>query len=454
MASNTLLLSAIPWMACSIGMTVLNKLAVTKTGAPLGVVMVQMTATCVVALASRDLHFGIGSKMWALTIPWLFVAMMVTSMVALKFVSVGTFVVVRNLGPLVTLAIEATIHRSSGLALNLETVGSLTAILVGVLLYEDVHSVSFSLFGVTLLILNVVLACAERLGQRHLLAIDKVDISTPGLMLLNNGVGAVLVGLFALLSGEGVSRVFTGHPLDTLIVAGSALVGCGISYAGMQLQRVVTATSFMVLGSSCKALLVTVGILCWHDTSHPVAVLGALASLLGCTAYGMVQQQARQQQQQQQIDTAQAPTQEKLPSSGPPAFLEPRHILGLTWGVIAIACMLAAFGPSRHLPPPRAAAAPPSLPSATNNHARDGSRHALHAHSKQGSRPFANSSLVVAVEMNATAARVHDVYVPSSQRLTPSSPSLLHSHHARNASSRPYTYVKSPTHRTDDDRAG
>ena len=51
-----MLLAAVPWMACSIGMTMLNKLAVTKTSAPLGVVMVQMTATCVVALASRDLH--------------------------------------------------------------------------------------------------------------------------------------------------------------------------------------------------------------------------------------------------------------------------------------------------------------------------------------------------------------------------------------------------------------
>ena len=187
MASKTLLLAAVPWMACSIGMTVLNKLAVMKTGAPLGVVMVQMAATCVVALASRDLHFGRGTKMWALTIPWLFVAMMVSSMMALKFVSVGSFVVVRNLGPLTTLVIEATIHRSSGLALNLETVGSLAAILTGVLLYEDVRSVSFSPVGVGLLILNIVLACAERLGQRHLLAIDKVDISTPGLMLLNNG---------------------------------------------------------------------------------------------------------------------------------------------------------------------------------------------------------------------------------------------------------------------------
>ena len=40
--SASSLLAALCWAACSIGMTILNKLAVTRTGAPMGVVMVQI----------------------------------------------------------------------------------------------------------------------------------------------------------------------------------------------------------------------------------------------------------------------------------------------------------------------------------------------------------------------------------------------------------------------------
>ena len=49
------------WGVCSIGMTLLNKRAIEKTGAPLGVVVLQMLATVLVALSQyRRLHFGRG----------------------------------------------------------------------------------------------------------------------------------------------------------------------------------------------------------------------------------------------------------------------------------------------------------------------------------------------------------------------------------------------------------
>ena len=49
------------WGVCSIGMTLLNKRAIEKTGAPLGVVVLQMLATVLVALSQyRRLHFGQG----------------------------------------------------------------------------------------------------------------------------------------------------------------------------------------------------------------------------------------------------------------------------------------------------------------------------------------------------------------------------------------------------------
>ena len=62
------LAAAASWGTCSIGMTLLNKRAIDKTGAPLGVLILQMLATVLVALSQhRRLHFGQGTRLWAST---------------------------------------------------------------------------------------------------------------------------------------------------------------------------------------------------------------------------------------------------------------------------------------------------------------------------------------------------------------------------------------------------
>ena len=228
MGVASLVAAAASFSACSIGMTLLNKLAVSHTRCPLGTLVVQLATTCLMAGASGSVRFGQGTRRWATTIPFLFVAMMVSSMLALKYVSVGTFVVVRNLSPLFTLAAEVVIHRPSGLHFDMHAIGPLLAIVLGVLLYEQSHSrsLSFSPVGVGLLLINICFACLERLGQRHLLAVDTVDVSKPGLMLLNNGIGLVLIAILAGVADPSeYTRMWRAlrQPADAAIVLGSCV---------------------------------------------------------------------------------------------------------------------------------------------------------------------------------------------------------------------------------------
>ena len=67
-----------------------------KSDAPLAVVVVQMLVTVGCAIATCNLQFGEGTKLWAMSVPPLFAAMMATSTLALRYVTIGTFVVVRN----------------------------------------------------------------------------------------------------------------------------------------------------------------------------------------------------------------------------------------------------------------------------------------------------------------------------------------------------------------------
>ena len=285
-ASRETVLAAAAWSLCSVGMTLVNKLAVTATRAPMGVVLIQMATTAAAAALTCNVHLGDGWQRWALTVPALFVIMMLTSMVALKYVSVGTFVVVRNLGPLFTLLFEVAVHRPDALHCDARTLGSLVTVVAGVVLYEW-NDLQFSGLGVMFLLLNLLFACTERLVQRHLLAVSAVDVSKPGLMLLNNGIGLPLTVVAAGFVKHEYARTLhaLAKPRQLLLVLLSALVGIGISYTGLWLQKLVTATSFMVLGASCKIALMVVGIAFLHDARSPLAILGALLSLGGCVLY-------------------------------------------------------------------------------------------------------------------------------------------------------------------------
>ena len=279
------------WSVCSVGITVLNKMVITKTHAPLAVVIVQMIATVTMALASRDIHFGKGTQTWAIAVPPLFALMLLTSMLALDHVTVGTFMVVRNLGPVVTLVIETAVHKPDSLELNWKTGSACGTIALGVLIYE-IREISFSFIGFLLLLANLALGVTERIVQRHLLAVSRVDVSQPALMVLNNGLGAIYVLMIVvIMSPHEFHALYHAikfkHHMASAVLA-SCVLGCGISYAGLWLQKLVTATTFMVVGSFTKAIVILYGILLLDDSQDSLSILGAFLSIAGSYAYVML----------------------------------------------------------------------------------------------------------------------------------------------------------------------
>jgi len=212
-----------------------------------------------------------------------------------QHVRVGTFVVVRNVAPIITLFAEAALHPESAPRADLYTVGALGCIALGILFYE-LHDLGGSPLGLTLLLLNMAVASLERLLQRRLLAVDVVDVSKPGMMLLNNGIGFVLTAVVAaFVPGEYARlRAIFSENKDSraLYVCASALVAVGISSTGLWFQSHVSATTFMVAGGACKGVLIVAGIAFFADTAQPAAVLGAVASLVASFAYASQQRES------------------------------------------------------------------------------------------------------------------------------------------------------------------
>jgi len=192
---------------------------------------------------------------------------------------------------------------------------SIGLMLAGVGLYMTGidRSSSASVAGVLWAIANNFLAITDRLLQRLMLSKDQcpVDISKTGATLLNN-----VLGMFPLLIAAFLTNEFPKIPealsqVDTLgafWIGASCVVGVGISYTGIWVQSLISATSFLVMVNVNKFAIIFLEAyvlphVCLHKPGHSgclfqgkyltiLQILGAVLSILGGVAYGKAREWA------------------------------------------------------------------------------------------------------------------------------------------------------------------
>lgn len=290
--------SAAFYLASSAGMSILNKLAVTALPLPVTLVVIQMAFTTATTLCGwRLIHIGSlrDALRWGCTVPLLFNAMLVSSMFAMRHNTLGTIAVFRNIAPLFTLAIERVFRVP--IEVDGPTIASLLTIVLGVGIYHAA-SIQFSRVGLTAIGVNIVFAVLERILQRYLLAQEPVDLSKPGMMLLNNAVGIAINGVLLVAFGEAWSAGAAGGEPPALgsvlwgltlgqwgVVAASCANGVAISYAGLRVQQLVTATTFMVLTNANKLIVILYGAVALGERTSLSAAVGMALSLVGSFWY-------------------------------------------------------------------------------------------------------------------------------------------------------------------------
>ena len=245
-----LLLSVLFFMACSCSMLIVNKLALNALPLPFVVLTLQM-GFAVVALCCAPCYLRFGSLQdvlrWCRGIPWLFAGMLGSSMLALNFASMAALVVVRNMGPLLALPIERAYQEK--IAVSVRSVAAMVVILAGVVLYmyNDVTlDPANAALGLLYMFINLVLAIIHGLLTRRLLAVAPVDISSNGIVVLNNFCSLLPMAFGGVVNSNEWARLpeaakKLGAGEWALIVA-SCTVGLGISWAGINVQRYVAAT--------------------------------------------------------------------------------------------------------------------------------------------------------------------------------------------------------------------
>merc|ERR1719465_63317 len=100
---------------------------------------------------------------------------------------------------------------------------------------------------------------------------------------------AFLTGEAAKASEMGIYANWADPKVLILLVLSGA-IGLGIGYYGFACQKVISATSFLVLQNISKVAVVSAGIVVFQDPIRsPLAVAGLLLSLGGSYLYGKSQ---------------------------------------------------------------------------------------------------------------------------------------------------------------------
>jgi len=296
-ASAELALLCVTFMCMSAGMHVLNKSLVTSVESPSLVTAAQMVmAAGALAFTSLKQLMEADRKMlftWLL-IPGLFSAMLISSFYTYEFISLSLLTVVRNLAPLVSITVETIVMPPEKRpVLSMMVVVSILLMLSGAVIYAGGLK-EFSVVGVMFAVVNLFLAVTERMTSRRLLVEEcnglPLEIST----LLNNFLGLIPTLALAFITQE--TAKVTDHadawtdPKVLVLMALSGAIGLGIGYFGFAVQKLISATSFLVLQNVSKVAVVGMGIVFFQDPiKSPYAMAGLLLSLGGSYLYGKSQ---------------------------------------------------------------------------------------------------------------------------------------------------------------------
>ena len=289
------------WGLSSILMSFCNKAAVIHTMAPFALLTSQLLTATFVSVVSCDLKFGKGVGSFAYSVPILFVLMLASSMLALKYVTLGTFVAVRNVAPVVTLLIEAAVL--GGVRVDLGSICALLGLSLGTAIYEY-NNLHFSLFGTSLLLANMLFGTAERLCQRYFLTNERMETTPSTLTFINNSIGACAVGLYSFYTHANEFERLMAH-CDWSVIT-SCIMGTSLSYSGFYLQTRVSATEFIVLGCITKLVVLALGIVYMADESGAVALCGLVLSLGSGAVYAIWQKRPKRNDVSEEKDLLQS----------------------------------------------------------------------------------------------------------------------------------------------------
>jgi len=182
----------------------------------------------------------------------LFVAMLVSSLLALMHVSAVTLIVIRNLTSLTVAAAE---WAALGRALSWGGAGALGGMLAGASLY-GLHDVTFSATGYAWLAVNLIATSAYQVLVKRIVSSDAAKEMGPfGFSYINNLLSLPTLALISAATGEVPALLAGVRGLDAAgaaVLGLSGVLGFCLSVSAFKLNTLIAATSMMVANNVNK----------------------------------------------------------------------------------------------------------------------------------------------------------------------------------------------------------
>lgn len=160
---------------------------------------------------------------------------------------------------------------------------SLGGIIVGGAIYA-MSDAGLQLFQSRWLLLYFISLVVETVFVKMI--IETLQMSTWTRVYYNNTLSIPLVLAALVITGDTSAMVISSLTSEqTVVIFISCLVGLGISYTGFHLRKLVTATSFSVVGVVCKLVTVLLNDAIWTHHSNAVGHCGILVCIAACYAY-------------------------------------------------------------------------------------------------------------------------------------------------------------------------
>lgn len=252
----------------SVGMMLGNKLAVDALPLPCTLVIIQAVGTLLLLAFFRSSLDRIKPDIavqW-LPIAVLFTLMLYTSLKSFVYVSVSTVLIFRNVGAIITTVVEYFVR---GEVVNTEIVLSELTIVLGAVMYGW-GSASFSWIGFFWIMVNVCAQVAYGVLVKH--RMDKKpqfkEMSKFTMSLYNNTLAIPMLMVVLLLQSEQfvvLERIEAVTPVGWGWIAVTCILGFMISTSGFGLQKLVSATTFLVINNVTKFLNIFLGLMFLQD---------------------------------------------------------------------------------------------------------------------------------------------------------------------------------------------
>ena len=221
------------------------------------------------------------ARQW-LPIACVFTLMLFTSLKSFVYAGVATVLIFRNIGAILTTIVEYFVR---GVSVNVRIVAAEVLIVVGAVMYGW-GAVDFSWVGLFWILLNVCGQVTYGVLVKRMLDVYPhfKEMSKFTMSFYNNLLALPLVTLVLLVQGEHlemVSRLGAVTQTGWSVIGVTCFFGFLISTSGFGLQKLVSATTFLVVNNLTKFFNILLGIVLLGEVVEGIWSVGGCLVALG-----------------------------------------------------------------------------------------------------------------------------------------------------------------------------